>query len=222
GRAAVLRGRARGSCGSDRRRRRPQPVLQRARARLASAVPRGTVSAAARGVRRRGPGRRLRGRRHGALRLRRRLRRRAGRAAQPARRSRPAGAVGDLRRRAVRRAVHCDARLGSAADRHQRRRRARQLRLAGGDRHAAADEVPGALRGRVVSAADRRRRRGRARAPPRRPDRNRGAGAVQRDGHPAPRLYGHDGRGRRRAPLAAGRGDEHADARRGQGRGREL
>ena len=77
----------------DRRRRRcrghgdaARRVLQRALARLAPDLPGDAVPAAARGVRRRGAGDRLRGRRDGALRLRRRLRRRhGGRAGRPER-----------------------------------------------------------------------------------------------------------------------------------------
>ena len=153
------------------------PFYSRARARLPPAVAGGAVPAAAGAVRRRRAGRRLRRRGDGALRLRRRLRRRPATGTLRARRS----AAASARSRslfgagAVRRAGHRGARLGpegaSTPTAPTVRGRLRQPRA---DRRAAADEVPAPLRGRLVPAAHRRRRRRRARAPPRRHRRRRG------------------------------------------------
>ena len=122
--------------------------------------------------------------------------------AAPAGRPRPARDRGALRAGAVRRAGDRGARLGPEGARHRRRRPSgADLRQPGADRRAAADEVPAALRGRVVPAAHRRRRRRRARAPARRHRRRRGR---PRRGHGLQAAAGHrhDGRGGRRAELA--------------------
>ena len=66
------------------------PFYTRARAGVPPAVARGAVPAAARGVRRRGAGDRLRRRGHGAVPVRRRLRRRRGRPAAARRPAQPA------------------------------------------------------------------------------------------------------------------------------------
>ena len=87
--------------------------------------------------------------------------------------------------------------------------------------------LPAAVRDRVVPAAHRGCRRGRARAPARRDQRRRGPGALQRDGHAAPRVHRHDGRGRRRPAagrrrLARPAGERRADARERRARARRA
>ncbi|CAA9475481.1 MAG: NADH-ubiquinone oxidoreductase chain J, partial [uncultured Solirubrobacteraceae bacterium] len=192
---------------SDRDRGHPQPVLLRAGAGLAPARPRRAVPAAARGVPRRRAGGRLRGRRDGALRLRRRLHRRRPPVAGSAERPGHEDALRHLRRRAARRAVHRHARLRPHAARHRGHRLLRRLRHAGRDRPPAADQVPDRLRGRLAAAADRRRGRGRARAPPRGGPRD--AGPPQRRGAAArrhrPPEHGHQ--------VAAAAGDPGRERR---------
>ena len=102
---------------------------------------------------------------------------------------------------------HRDARLGPEGDRLRGRALPRRLRPPGADRRAAADEVPAALRGRVVPAA---------RSPPSAPSCwPAGAAGLESEDEERRRLriadlvrraagHGHDGRGRRRRAGRAG------------------
>ncbi|CAA9490886.1 MAG: NADH-ubiquinone oxidoreductase chain J, partial [uncultured Solirubrobacteraceae bacterium] len=213
----LLRRRRRRARGSPRDRGPAQPVLLRPGARRAPGQPRGALPAAAGGVRRDGAGHRLRGRRHGALRLRGLLRRRGGPHARRSGHDPDEGRLGALRAPAVRGAVHRDPRLGPGRPGLRGRGARARLRLARPDRRAPAHQVPPGLRAGVLPAAHRRRGRGDARAPARRPALRRGGPRLRRRPGAADR-HGHHGRGRGQ-PAHAGH-DDPPGPRRGRARPR--
>ena len=151
----LLRGGDRSARRRDRRGRAPQPLLQRPGAGRPPDLARGALPAPALGVRRRGPGGRLRRRGDGPLRLRRRLRRRhrgAGLGADP----RPAPARPPARRSALRRALDRRPRLLAEGPRHRRPPGRRRLRRPLPNRHPDAGALPDPLRGSIAAAADSR------------------------------------------------------------------
>ena len=136
GSGALLRRRHRRPRRRDGRSRDAQPLLRRARADRPPLLARRPLPAAGRGLRRRRPGRRLRRRGDGPLRIRRRLRRRrrrVGLGADPG----PALPRPAARRRPVRRALDGGARLLADRARHRRPRRQRRLRQPRRDRPPA-------------------------------------------------------------------------------------
>ena len=161
----LLRRRDRRPRRRDRGDRASQRLLQRARADRPPDLARRALPPPPGRVPRRRPDRRLRRRGDGALRLRRRLRRQRRRAALGAD-PRPALHRAAAGPGAVRRARDRDHRLGAEVDRLRGPDGRARLRLARGDRRAAARALPDRLRGGLAAAAGRGGRRGRPGAAP--------------------------------------------------------
>ena len=156
----LLRRRDRRPRRRDRRRRDAQPLLRGAGADRPPLLARRPLPAAQLGLRRRRPGRRLRRRGDGPLRLRRRLRRRrrrVGLGADP----RPALPGAAARRRALRRALDRRPRLLPDGARHPRPRRQPGFGDPAAIGHLLLERFLLALRGLLDPAPARR---GRARS----------------------------------------------------------
>ncbi len=161
----LLRRRDRHARRRHRGDRAPQPLLQRAGADRPPDLARRAVPAAAGRVHRGGPDRGLRGRGDGAVRVRGGLRRqRRGVAVGADTGPAPAGAAAGAG--SVRRDLDRDHRLEPEVDRHRGPDGGAGLRLAGGDRQAAAGALPDRLRGGIPASPHRSRRCGRPRSPP--------------------------------------------------------
>ena len=173
-----------------------QPLLRGAGADRPPVLAGGALPAPDLGLRRRGPGGRLRGRGDGALRLRRRLcgerpRAEAGPGPRAAIVRRPAGLLPlrrDLRRRPL---------LRPQGPRHPRPRRPRRLRRPRRDRHPPPRKVPRPLRGLKYPASHRRGRSNR----PRRAETRRPTGRWRGDVLRTLSAEGASG-GRHPAPVA--------------------